>query len=93
MNKIEKIIAVRDNLINMINGIEEELEIEFTDMLSYQGIQIYKGIEKLFDKEELTLKYREDEDYPFQLEKKIGDIKIFQLYTKDEIDIKEWEVK
>ena len=93
MNKIEKIIAVRDNLINMINGIEEELEIEFTDMLSYQGIQIYKGIEKLFDKEELTLKYREDEDYPFQLEKKIGDIKIFQLYAKDEIDIKAWEVK
>ena len=41
----------------------------------------------------MELKYREDEDYPFQLEKWVGDVKIFQLYAKDEIDIKEWEVK
>ena len=31
---------------------------------------MYKGIEKIFSKEELTLEYREDEDYPYQLEKK-----------------------
>lgn len=93
MNKVEKIIAVREDLMNTINELEKELGVEIIDILSYQGVQMYKGIEKIFSKEELTLEYREDEDYPYQLEKKIGDIKIFQLYAKDEIDIKEWEVK
>ena len=93
MNKVEKIIAVREDLMNTINELEKELGVEIIDILSYQGVQMYKGIEKIFSKEELTLEYREDEDYPYQLEKKIGDIKIFQLYAKDEINIKDWEVK
>ena len=93
MNKAEKLIAIREDLMNTINELEKELGVEIIDIAAHQGVQIYKGIEKIFSKEELTLEYREDEDYPFQLEKKIGDVKIYQLYAKDEIDIKEWEVK
>lgn len=93
MNKVEKIIAVREDLMNTINELEKELGVEIIDIAAHQGVQIYKGIEKIFDKKELTLKHIANEDYPYQLEKKIGDVKIYQLYAKDEIDIKEWEVK
>ena len=92
MNKIEKIIAVRETLINTVNELEEELGVEIIDILSHQGVQIYKGIEKIVDKKELTLKHIKDCDYPYQLEKKIGDIKIFQLFAQDKINIKEWKV-
>ena len=41
--------------MNTINELEKELGVENYRYSSYQGVQIYKGIEKIFSKEELNV--------------------------------------